>query len=405
MKRATLVICFVLVLMAAGAGTWRYLSLPGAGNIQPVLKPLAADSSGLSVGDAIEDPSRLKTVSVTRGDIIEEVRAKGNLNPVVSATVGCEVPGTIQKLYADRNSLVRESQPLAEIDPTQYIATLHSAQANTAYAQAALELAQLTVTRKTQLVKEHAAADADLDTAIASFHEAQASLQISQANQETAQNNLDHCAILSPVNGIVIMCNAYRGETVGPGSPMFTVANDLSKMQIDTEVAESDIGQLRMGQAADFTVAAYPDHVFHGLVKQVGNASITVDNRVCYDVVVAVETSDQLWSDNNDKQELKPGMTAYISIKLSQKRNVLRVRNNALRFEADDMRQADDAAGKPRVRWGQNAACKVYVTRSGTPRPVLEEVRVGTTDGKYSEVLDGLTEGELVVCEAPQSGI
>jgi HlyD family secretion protein len=146
-------------------------------------------------------------------------------------------------------------------------------------------------------------------------------------------------------------------------------------------------------------VAAYPEHVFHGTVKQVGNAPMTVDSRVCYDVVVAVGTDDQIWSANNDRQELKPGMTAYINVKLAQKKNVLRVRNDALRFGPDDVQQGDDAAAGPKVRWGQNAACKVYVARSGTPRITLEDVRVGTTDGVYSEVLDGLKEGEAVVCE------
>jgi len=393
MNRTILIICIGVLLLAAGAGGWRYLPRRGIGEIQPVSKAVAGESADGSVGVRTKGEAKVKTALVTRGDIIEEVRARGKLNPVIYATVGCAIPGTIQKLYAGRNALVKENEPLAEMDPTQYIAALHSAQANMAYAQAALELAQLTVTRKSRLVTEHAAASADLDTAISIFHESQASLQISQANAETAQNNLDHCAILSPVNGIVISCDAYQGETVGPGSPMFTVANDLSKMQLDTEVAESDVGQLRAGQAADFTVAAYPDHEFHGVVKQVCNAPMTVDNRVCYDVVVAMEGGDELWSGNNDRQELKPGMTAYISVKLNQKKNVLRVRNDALQFGADD------DADRPKVRWGQNVACKIYVARSGTPTFTLEDVRVGMTDGVYSEVLDGLKEGESVVCQ------
>jgi HlyD family secretion protein len=403
MKQTTLILCIVVLLLAAGAGGWLYLSRRTAGEIHPVSKPVAAQNVGSlptgttegSAGSRMKGQPKLKTALVTRGDIVEEVHAKGKLNPVIYATVGCAVPGTIQMLYAGGNSLVKENEPLAEIDPTQYIAALHSAQANMAYAQAALELAQVTVTRKTRLVTEHAAASADLDTAIANLHESQATLQISQANAETAQNNLNHCAVLSPVSGIVISCDAYQGETVSPGSPMFTIANDLSKMQIDTEVAESDIGQLKAGQPADFTVAAYPDHEFHGVVKQVSNAPITVDARVCYDVVVAVENGDQFWSDNNNRQELKPGMTAYISVKLTQKKNVLRVRNDALQFGANDN------AERPKVRWGQNAACKVRIARSDMPKFTLQdvEVRVGMTDGVYSEVLDGLTEGEAVVCE------
>jgi HlyD family secretion protein len=344
---------------------------------------------------------KYQTGVVSRGDVTQVVTATGQLNPVLNVTVGSQISGNISKLYADYNSLVKENEVVAELDPAPYTAALHMAQANVAYAQAALELAQLTADRKQELVKEHAAAQADLDTAQANLHQAQATLQIQKASLETAQINLDHCTITSPINGIVISRSVDVGETVAAAmnAPvLFTIANDLSKMQIDASIAEGDVGELKNGQTVNFNVDAYPYRTFHGLVAQVRNSPVTVQNVVTYDTVVSV---------NNDDQKLKPGMTANLSIVIAQHPGVLRIPNAALRF------RPPETPGKPvpvipgtpppsaltpgRARLKRDATHTIYLLPSGATKPTPVQVRLGITDGIYTEVLDGLHDGDLVV--------
>jgi len=342
-----------------------------------------------------------QTGTVIRGDITQVVTATGQLNPVLNVTVSSQISGNILKLYADYNSQVKENQVVAELDPAPYTAAVHMAQANVANAQAALELAQLTANRKAELVKEHAAAQADLDTAVANLHQAQANLQIQQAGLETAQVNLDHCTITSPINGIVISRSVDVGETMAAAlnAPvLFTIANDLRKMQIDASVAEGDVGELDAGQSVNFTVDAYPYRTFHGVVGQVRNSPVTVQNVVTYDTVVSV---------NNADQKLKPGMTANIAVVIAQRSNVLKIPNAALRFRPPESPKklvpvvpgtpppALSASPAPRAKRG--ASHTIYVLPEGTTRPAPVQVHLGITDGIYTEVLDGLRDGDVVV--------
>jgi HlyD family secretion protein len=341
---------------------------------------------------------KYQTGTISRGDITQVVTATGQLNPVLNVTIGSQISGNILKLYGDYNTLVKENQVVAELDPAPYLASLHQAQANVAYAQAALELAQLTANRKQELVKEHAAPQADLDTAIANLHQAQATLQIQQANQETAQVNLDHCTITSPIKGIIISRSVNVGETVAAGTyapVLFTVANDLSKMQIDASVAEGDVGQLAPGQNVNFTVDAYPTRTFHGLVWQVRNAATTVENVVTYDAVVSV---------NNDDLKLKPGMTANIAVTIAQRTNVLKIPNAALRFRPPDEPEPatantpmPGATPPPHPREKHDSSHTVYVLVTGAKKPVPIQIHTGITDGIYTEVTDGLHDGDVVV--------
>jgi len=368
-----LIIIIVLVL-AAAAGGWWYWQKSQAPEI------------------------RYETGTIARGDVIQVVTATGQLNPVLNVTIGSQISGNIMKLNGDYNTLVKANQVVAQLDPAPYVAALHEAQANVAYAQAALELAQLTANRKLELVKERAAPQADLDTAIANLHQAQATLQIQQANQETAQVNLNHCTITSPIDGIIISRSVNVGETVAAGTyapVLFTIANDLSKMQIDASVAEGDVGELEAGQQVDFTVDAYPTRTFHGVVAQVRNAPTTVENVVTYDAVVSV---------NNADQKLKPGMTANIAVVIAQRPNALKIPNAALRFRPPDTADAvipgtpaPGAGPSPRPREKHDSTRTVYLLAPGekTPSPVL--IRTGISDGVYTEVIDGLREGDVVV--------
>jgi HlyD family secretion protein len=366
-------IIIVLVLAALGGGWWYWTK----SRVQKV---------------------EYQTHLVTRGDITQAVTATGQLNPVLNVTVGSQISGNIMKLYADYNSLVKENEVVAELDPAPYTAALHQAEANVAYAKAALELAQLTANRKAELVQEHAAPQADLDTAVASLHQAEATLQIQQANQETAQINLDHCTITSPVNGIVISRSVDVGETVAASlnAPvLFTVANDLSKMQIDASVAEGDVGQLEEGQNVNFTVEAYPDRTFHGIVEQVRNSPVTSENVVTYDTVVSV---------NNSDLKLKPGMTATLAIVIAHRPDVLKIPNGALRFHPPEGDSggapyggAQGSDGPAPIANRHAGGHTVYVLDPGSTKPRAAQVHLGISDGIFTEALDGVHEGDAVV--------
>jgi len=366
-----LLLIIVVALGAAGGGWWYWIQ-------------------------SHTDTVKYQTGDVTQGDVVQVVTATGQLNPVLNVTIGSQISGNILKLFADYNDIVKANEVIALLDPAPYTAAVHQAQANVAFAQAALELAKLTADRKQELVKEHAAAQADLDTAVANLHQADATLQIQRANLETAQINLDHCSITSPIDGIVISRSVDVGETVAAAmnAPvLFTIANNLTKMQIDANVAEGDVGQLAVGQAVNFNVDAYPYRTFHGVVAQVRNSPVTVENVVTYDTVISV---------NNDDQKLKPGMTANISVIIQQRLNVLRVPNAALRFRLPDSPAGSTpavptpivAAATPRPKRDTHT---VYVLYSGDTKPTPVQVRLGISDGINTEVLQGLHNGDAVV--------
>jgi HlyD family secretion protein len=370
-----LLIIIVLALSAAGGGWWYWKQ-------------------------SRPEEVKYQTGAVTKGDVTQVVSATGQLNPVLNVTVGSQISGNILKLYADYNSLVKANEVVAELDPAPYTAVVHQAEANVAFAKAALELAQLTADRKAELVKEHAAAQADLDTAMANLHQAQATLQIQQANLETAQINLDHCTITSPVDGIVISRSVDVGETVAASlnAPvLFTIANDLSKMQIDASIAEGDVGELEIGQVVNFNVDAYPTRTFHGVVAQVRNSPVTVQNVVTYDTVVSV---------NNADLKLKPGMTANLYVVIASHADVLKIPNAAFRFRppeaADQQSSAGAPAGmqptpKPHVPGQHGSAKTIYVLPAGATNPSPVQVKLGISDGIYTEVTDGLHDGDTVV--------
>jgi HlyD family secretion protein len=342
---------------------------------------------------------KYQTEAVTRGDVTHVVSATGQLNPVVDVTVGSQISGNIAKVLVDFNSLVKAGEEVAEIDKAPYTAAVHQAEANVAYAKAALELAKLTADRKQELVNEHAAAQADLDTAMANYDQAEATVQINQANLETAQINLDHCTITSPIDGIVISSSVTVGETVAASfnAPvLFTIANTLSRMQIDASVAEGDVGELEVGQAVNFNVDAYPMRTFHGKVSQIRNSPSTVQNVVTYDTVVAVDNSDQ---------KLKPGMTANLYIVIAERPDALRIPNAALRFRPpDDLSDSSSAQPTPRPPPKPPGTKTIYVLDPGATKPRPVNVKLGISDGIYTEVIDGLHEGDAVVNSIVSTG-
>ncbi len=331
-----------------------------------------------------------QTATVTRGAITQAVTATGTLNPVVNVQVGSQVSGNIQKLFVDFNSKVKAGEVVAQIDPVLFQAAVTQAEGDLASAQAALELAKINAVRTQELFEKKNSAQADVDQAMANLHQAEANVKFKQGALDKAQADLDHCTITSPVDGEVISRSVDVGQTVAASlsAPViFTIANDLTKMQIDANVAEADVGTVEGGQTVDFTVDAFPRRTFHGDVVQVRNAPISVQNVVTYDTVIGV---------NNADLKLKPGMTANVSIIGAQRDNVLKISNAALRFRPPDATPPPSGSPGRRGKPGEHATERtVYVLRGSKPDPV--QIKTGISDGIYTEVLDGLQEGDRVV--------
>ena len=351
-----------------------------------------------------------QSAPVTRGPITQAVTATGTLNPVQNVQVGSQVSGNIQKLFVDFNSIVKAGQVIAQIDPVVFQANVNQAEGEVANARAALELAQLNEARTRALVAKQNSAQSDLDQATAALHQAEANLKIKEGALEKAKADLDHCTITSPIDGIVISRNVDVGQTVAASlqAPViFAIANDLSKMQIDANVAEADVGAVAVDQDVEFTVDAFPTRTFQGKVIQVRNAPITVQNVVTYDTVIGV---------SNPEQKLKPGMTANVSIVAAHRDDSLKIPNSALRFRMPD--QTPSAAPKrdpsssgrgPGNRPGGNRAERrtertVYVLASGSSKPTAATIKTGISDGVTTEVLEGLKEGDRVVTGMTESG-
>ena len=338
---------------------------------------------------------KFKTEKVTRGDIRETVTTTGTINAITTVQVGTQVSGRIKNIYADFNSEVKKGQLLAQIDPAIYEAqveqakaNLRSARANLEKANAALIDAKRTLDRASELFSESLVARSNLDTSETNYKiaRAQASFAKAQIAQlsaalKFAETNLKYTDIFSPVDGVVISRNVNIGQTVVASfqSPiLFIIAQDLTKMQIDTNVNEADIGRIRDGQEVEFTVDAYPETVFKGRVWQVRNAPIIVQAVVTYDVVITVD---------NPELKLRPGMTANASIIIAHKRGVLKIPNSALRFVPADA----EAAKTLQKGYG------VWIVENGKLKRI--SITIGISDDNYTELASGgIKEGnELVV--------
>jgi HlyD family secretion protein len=338
-----------------------------------------------------------QTTTVTRGPLTQAVTATGTLNPVVNVQVGSQVSGNIAKLFADFNSQVKAGQVVAQIDPAIFQATVTQAEGDLANAQAALELARVNAQRTQELFAKKNSSQADVDQAMATLHQAEASVKIKQGALDKAKADLDHCTITSPIDGMVISRNVDVGQTVAASlqAPIiFAIANDLTKMQIDSNVAEADIGVVAVGQDVDFTVDAFPTQTFHGKVVQVRNAPITVQNVVTYDTVIGVSNPDL---------KLKPGMTANVSIIIAHKDDVLQIKNAALRYRpAEATPSATRSASGAHERRStagrqQRVERTVYVLPPGASGPKPAQIKTGISDGIVTEVTEGLKEGDQVV--------
>jgi len=351
-----------------------------------------------------ENGLNFRTEKISRGDIVETVTASGNVNAVTTVLVGTQVSGTIKTIYADFNSPVKKGQLIAQIDPAIFEAQVEQASANLLSAKANLEKADAsfidakrTLERNKALFSKELIARSEVDTAETNYETAKAQINASkaqvaqsEASLKVAETNLRYTRIISPVNGIVVSRNVDVGQTVAASfqtPTLFTIAQDLTKMQIDTNVAEADIGKVRQGQDVEFNVDAYTGVIFKGKVSQVRNAPINVQNVVTYDAVILVSNPDL---------KLKPGMTANVSIIISAKKDVLRIPNAVLRFSMPD--KDKDKNKKAQQKGPGQKGAGVWLIENGKPKRI--SVSTGVSDGGYTELISGeIKEGQEVIVE------
>jgi HlyD family secretion protein len=378
-----------------------------------------------------------ETTKVERGNIVAKVTATGTLSAIVTVQVGSQVSGRIAALYADYNSTVHKGELIAKIDPqlfdaavAQAHANLVAAQGNLAKAKAQALDAERQYRRNQTLAERKLIAQADLDTSQATYDAdkaavdaAKGTVEQAKAQLNSAEVNLAYTNIKSPTDGTVIARNVDVGQTVAASlqaPTLFLIAEDLRKMQVDTSVAESDIGKLKAGMPASFTVDAYPTETFTGVVRQVRNNPQTLQNVVTYDAVIDV---------GNPDLKLKPGMTANCTFVYAQEDDALKVANSALRFRPtpEVIALSRKAASGERQPAGANGAVEaaqsppggrhghrppqaaktgddtpnrktVWVLRNGIPRPV--SIVAGLTDGAVTQVVSGgVHEGDLLITD------
>lgn len=363
-------------------------------------------------------PPQYRLQAVENGDISQTVSANGTINPVTLVSVGTQVSGTVKKLYVDFNSKVEKGQILLELDDALLAAQQKQSLANVQSANASLELATANETRLRSLFAQDYVSRQELDSAVQAKKSAEAQLKLTQATVEKDRANLAYSVIRSPVSGVVVDRSVDVGQTVAASlqtPTLFKIAQDLSRMQIDANFAEADIGSIRDGQTVRFTVDAFPNRNFKGVVNLIRINPTTVSNVVTYDVVINVDNPEQI---------LLPGMTAYVNIAVAERKDVLLVPNAALRFKPANtdvkkpaVPQSNDAqksgAGRPGGATGADTvkpkdekrlsghprdgfSGKVYVLEKGELKPV--SVSLGITDNRNTEIVGGeLKAGDQVI--------
>lgn len=384
MQSKTLLITLALLALAAVAGWW----------MMPASTP---------------EKERYVTATTERGAITQTVSANGTLNPVTLVNVGSQVSGIVKKIYADFNDRVKAGQILLELDPALIEAQLQQSTANVENARASLELAQANEARTRGLFAQEYVTRLELDQAVQVLKSARAQLAVYEAQATRDRTNLSYTVIRSPVSGVVVSREVNTGQTVAASfqtPTLFKIAQDLSKMQIDTSYAEADVGSIHVGQQTNFRVDAFPNRSFHGVVHQVRLNPTTQQNVVTYNVVVAVDNADQ---------SLLPGMTAYVNIIIAERKDVIMVPNAALRYRPAD---TGHSADKPRTdnkpqngnqdkqkqeRSKPDAAMgTLSILENGRPKVV--RITVGISDNRFTEVLGGeIKEGDTVILEDRQA--
>jgi HlyD family secretion protein len=349
-------------------------------------------------GNKKKEQVQFNTAEVAPANIVNTVTATGTIEPVTSVTVGTQVSGIVSKLYVDYNSVVKKGQVIAELDKSNLISELNSAKANLEQAKASLASAESSLSyqaanfrRNKTLYQKGLISGNDYESARLSYQTAMASVssardQVSAAREQVkkAQTNLGYATITSPIDGIVLSKSVEEGQTVAASfstPTLFTIAKDLTNMQVVADVDEADIGDVKVGERVTFTVDAYPDNTFSGTVKQVRQEATTTNNVVTYSVVISAPNADL---------KLKPGLTATVTIYTQENKGVLSVPSKALRFTPEK-----ETVGGMKIKDIANAKNKVWTIEGNTV--VAHRVNIGMTDGSHTQILSGISRGAKVI--------
>lgn len=349
-------------------------------------------------GNKKKEQVQFNTAEVAPANIVNTVTATGTIEPVTSVTVGTQVSGIVSKLYVDYNSVVKKGQVIAELDKSNLVSELNSAKASLEQAKASLSSAESSLSyqaanfrRNKALYQKGLISGNDYESARLSYQTAMASVssardQVSAAREQVkkAQTNLGYATITSPIDGIVLSKSVEEGQTVAASfstPTLFTIAKDLTNMQVVADVDEADIGDVKVGERVTFTVDAYPDNTFSGTVKQVRQEATTTNNVVTYSVVISAPNADL---------KLKPGLTATVTIYTQENKGVLSVPSKALRFTPEK-----ETVGGMKIKDIANAKNKVWTIEGNTV--VAHRVNIGMTDGSHTQILSGISRGAKVI--------
>ena len=335
-------------------------------------------------GGKKEEKITFDTAAVAPANIMNSITATGTIEPVTSVTVGTQVSGIVSKLFVDYNSVVKKGQVIAELDKTNLMSQLNTAKTQLATAQSQLNYQTANYNRYKTLFEKGLVAADDFDNAKLSYTQAKEQMASAKEEVQRAQTNLGYATITSPIDGVVLSKSVEEGQTVAASfstPELFTIAQDLTNMQVVADVDEADIGDVKEGERVSFTVDAYPDDTFEGEVKQVRQEATTSNNVVTYEVVISAPNADL---------KLKPGLTANVTIYTAERKGVLSVPSKALRFTPQK-----ETVGKMKIVDAANAKNKVWTIEGNSI--VAHKVNIGMTDGTNTQIVDGIAEGTKVV--------
>lgn len=345
----------------------------------------------LMFGNKKEEKVSFSTEKVTRTDIQTSVTATGTIEPVTSVTVGTQVSGIVAHLYVDYNSVVKKGQVIAELDKTNLISELNTAKANLTSQQSNLNYQKSNFTRYQTLYNKGLVSANEFENARLTYQQAQQQVNTARENVRKAQTNLSYATITSPIDGVVLSKSVEEGQTVAASfntPELFTIAQDLTNMQVIADIDEADIGNIKDGQRVSFTVDAFPDDTFQGSIKQVRQQPTTESNVVTYEVVISAPNGDL---------KLKPGLTANVTIFTLEHNGVLSVSNKALRFTPNEA-----LLNKEQSIQDVKADRKLWTLEGNVFK--AHRVETGTTNGTLTEILSGVDEGAEVLTDFIISG-
>lgn len=345
---------------------------------------IAALAVWLLSGGKKEEKITFDTAAVAPANIMNSITATGTIEPVTSVTVGTQVSGIVSKLFVDYNSVVKKGQVIAELDKTNLMSQLNTAKTQLATAQSQLNYQTANYKRYKTLFEKGLVAADDFDNAKLSYTQAKEQVVSAKEEVQRAQTNLGYATITSPIDGVVLSKSVEEGQTVAASfstPELFTIAQDLTNMQVVADVDEADIGDVKEGERVTFTVDAYPDDTFEGEVKQVRQEATTTNNVVTYEVVISAPNADL---------KLKPGLTANVTIYTAERKGVLSVPSKALRFTPQK-----ETVGKMKIVDAANAKNKVWTIEGNSI--VAHKVNIGMTDGTNTQIMGGIAEGTKVV--------